>query len=139
MAESKQHVTPRDEMTPLQFDDFAAQLRLSILEEAPLWEVPQGALDHVGSGRTVQHGPWRPSDCAEVLRAWLDGGLVELYRSPISGTPEDIDLSQARRLLSDTDQWTVDNIADVRLVATERGRARDFGDWLSVLADQVGE
>ena len=77
-----------DSDRPKGVDDFVKQLRLSVHEEAPLWEVPLGATEH--GERTVTHGPWDGSACSYALGRWLEHGLMGLYRLRPNELPLDL-------------------------------------------------
>jgi len=65
-------------MTGDEFMDLIDQMRLAVLEEAPLLQLPRGSTDDP-SGRHVVHGPFEPNDCSTVLLIWFDLGWIELY------------------------------------------------------------
>lgn len=65
--------------------DFLGQMEILVLEEAPLYEIPQGSIDDpAGSAR--HHGPWPGSTCAAILKLWYRAGWIGLYfRDPPPG------------------------------------------------------
>ena len=75
--------------------DFEREMYLAVTEEASLAELPVGITDIVDGGR-VEHGPWEPAACSELLLRWFDRGLIELYDMR-EGHPNDRrDLRRAR-------------------------------------------
>lgn len=113
-------------MSKGQHADFLEQLRWSALEEAPLWEVPLGCTDLVQGG-PVEHGPWLPGDCSDVLVRWLDEGLIGLFVASPGDSPEDLETSAARSLLSSPAEWNEDR--RTFLCVPDHGRQVDPGNW----------
>ena len=64
-------------MTDDEFQDFVAEMRTLVAEEAYVWEVPSVVQDNLGDGAVRVQGPWRQEDCAVALRTWYQAGLVE--------------------------------------------------------------
>jgi hypothetical protein len=58
--------------------EFEREMSLAVTEEAYLAELPAGITDIVDGGQ-VEHGPWEPAACSELLLRWFDRGLIELY------------------------------------------------------------
>jgi hypothetical protein len=88
--------------------------------EASLYEVPLGMIDHLPNGETFTWPAQDPNDCREVLLAWLDEGLIGIYRFRPSGNVA-LSKSDARALLDDPTSW--DPGIGCALYLTDRGRA----------------
>lgn len=94
------------------------QLRLLVIEEGFLYEVPVGVIDHF-DGEAVKHGLWPLLECSQVLLAWLEAGLIGVYRqAPTTPrTPEEwqhrlarddeplLPVGEARSVLQAVDRW----------------------------------
>jgi hypothetical protein len=101
--------------------DFLWQMEILVLEEAPLYEIPQGSIDDpTGSAR--RHGPWPVSTCAAVLKLWYQAGWIGLYfRDPPSGwnvipaewrsrlVNEDLVAQDAYALLEQPERWILEH------------------------------
>ena len=129
--------------------DFLQQMYLATLEESPLHEVPEGSLDHRGQGPAVQHGPWQPSRCAAVLRAWHAAGWVELYFPELPPTwnliPADwqsrlmpgdfraLNHADAQTLLASPERWRLERAdGQVCLSQSARGEAQSPSEWYAL-------
>jgi hypothetical protein len=127
-------VAVRD-MTNAQFDDFAAELRWAVAEEAYLWELPGGSRDSLGDDTWREHGPWRREDCSAALTVWLDVGWVSLVRLWPHEVPLDTDA--AREHLADPASWVSyrNGTTNVAVVATSEGDATPTHRWTAQLAE----
>ena len=102
--------------------DFLWQMEILVLEETPLYEIPQGSIDDPG-GSARRHGPWPASTCAAVLKLWYQAGWIGLYfREPPPGwnvTPaewrsrlgggQDLAAQDAYALLEQSDRWILEH------------------------------
>ncbi|MEV6846333.1 hypothetical protein [Actinoplanes sp. NPDC051411] len=102
--------------------DFLWQMEIGVLEEAPLYEIPQGSIDDPG-GSARRHGPWPASTCAAVLEPWYRAGWIGLYfRDPPPGwnvipaewqsrLTDDADLAagDAYALLEQPERWILEH------------------------------
>jgi hypothetical protein len=135
-------------------DDVGVQLvealcrYAAVVEECPLWELPRGAKDLLPDG-PVTHGPWEPSNCAELITRWIDRGWVELYFSELSevwklrpaewqaratrrGAIWILDEGDARQLLREPSRWDVEAVdGQVCLPRSDEGRTTDPEDWIA--------
>lgn len=113
-------------------DDFVKQLRFSVHEEAPLWEVPLGATER--GERTVTHGPRIVGVLVRtrsLVGTRADGSLPPRPNE----LPLDLENDEARRILSDPDRWTLDELGTVCLVETAKGTALKNDAWYSALSE----
>jgi hypothetical protein len=104
-----------------------------VVEEASLAELPSGAIDYVGRGEPIVHGPWEPATCSAHLLQWLDRGLIQLYEvgddTPgpkgrlVRGPDRVLSPEVCRERLLAWDRWGDDDElwACTRLVVTEEG------------------
>jgi hypothetical protein len=119
-------------MSSEQHRDFVSQLRRSVHEEAPLWEVPLASRE-LGT-TTVERGPWNPLACSHVLVGWLDQRWLGLYRLKPGRDAEDLEHEEARRILSEPERWSVGHIGTVCLFETERGKVVSEEEGTRVVA-----
>jgi hypothetical protein len=125
------------EMTGVERDDFLTELHAAVYEELSLWEVPGGSKDLLGKSEVV-HGPWRPEDCATVLRLWWSAGLLALYRCNEDGSPGDfLPAKKASALLDRPNLWVRPDTwtAVVNLAVSEVGRATELNAWMEIGAN----
>lgn len=100
--------------------DFLWQMEILVLEEAPLYEIPQGWIDYPwGSAR--RHGPWPASTCAAILKLWYQAGWIGLhFKDPPPGwnvipaewqsrlaDDEDLAAQDAYGLLEQSERWNL--------------------------------
>src|ERR1700755_1484032 len=52
-------------------------MHLAVVEESPLWSLTARVVDHLGGGRTIEHGPWSPGECSMLLLRWFATGWLE--------------------------------------------------------------
>lgn len=112
-----------------EFRRFVNMMLWLVIDEAePLAEFGEASVDHV-EGRVVQWGPWPRSDCALVLRRWLDAGLLV-----ISGLEGAYSHSMACELLASPDEWRPGTSPSTPFVAaTKLGAATPDEEWLGAL------
>ncbi|SNY46865.1 hypothetical protein [Paractinoplanes atraurantiacus] len=124
--------------------DFLSQMEILVLEEAPLYEIPQGSIDDpAGSAR--RHGPWPASTCAVILRLWYRAGWIGLYfRDPPSGWnvipapwrsrltgDGDLAAHDAHALLEQPERWTLEHAGGhVQPYRTVDGEMTPREQWL---------
>jgi chloramphenicol 3-O-phosphotransferase len=89
---------PYDEMSRLEQKMFWAVRESTMLHELPLPEV-----DDSGSHNEVRWPAESPADCADVLLAWFDAGLVGVM---ITGTDRDLPEPEAREVLANYAAWS---------------------------------
>lgn len=92
------HWKPYDQMSRLEQKMFWAVRESTMLHELPLPEV-----DSPGSTSEVSWPAERPADCAEVLIAWLDTGLVGVM---ITDTQRELSHPEAREALVNHSAWS---------------------------------
>ena len=133
---------PVSEMTADEYRDLISQMHIAVREEAPVWEIELGGVDHVAGGR-VTHGPWRRRDCAEVLCRWAQAGLVGIIREegwPPGHNRRELPSSKVQEILSDPDEWPSLPVRETGiwwwLVATDRGMATDHDEWVALVPQQ---
>ena len=106
--------------------DFLDQLYLRACEEAPLWELPLVSTNHFG-GATVEHGPWSPADCAEVLVRWFSRGPVGVFQVSPGDEPRDLSSVEVARVLGDPTEWR--ERRDLFVHVTSRGSRSAISAW----------
>lgn len=124
--------------------DFLWQMKLVVLEEAPLYEIPQGSIDNPGP-YAVRHGPWPASTCAAVLKLWYAAGWIGLYfRDPPAGwniapapwrsrvtDSEDLAAEDAYGLLDQPERWILEHAdGHVQPYRTVEGEMTPREQWL---------
>ncbi|MDQ1540248.1 MAG: hypothetical protein QOH29_974 [Actinomycetota bacterium] len=138
-------------MTPDSASDFASEMYVAVVEEAPLWELPGGTTDLLSDGPVV-HGPWAPTECAALITRWVKRGWVELYlpdlpsewnlktsgwqgRTERRGDYLVLARTDALELLQEPHRWTV-NSADgqASLSKTVLGTSVAVSDWFAEAA-----
>lgn len=101
--------------------DFLWQMELLVLEEAPLYEIPQGSIDDP-AGAARRHGPWPASTCAAILKLWYQAGWIGLYfRDPPADwnvipaewrsrltNEEDVAAQDGYTLLDQPERWSLE-------------------------------
>lgn len=100
-----------DEMSRLEQKMFWA-----VREETMLHELPLPEVDDPDSAHEVRWPAELPSDCALVLLAWFDAGLVGVTLTESRRAVPD---SEARAILADHDAWSPTH----SLVLTDAGEA----------------
>ena len=131
--------TAARDMTDDEFADFTDQMRLSVAEEAYLWELPAGSRDLTGDNNWLEHGPWQQADCAAAILLWFDAGLVSLLRR----WPEEQPLTaeEERQVLITPESWVLDERpvhdehgTSFAVAATEAGDALAWDEWRALLS-----
>ena len=124
-------------------DDFLQQMEIAVLEETPLYEIPQGSRDGVAP-RAVSHGPWPASTCAAALKLWYRAGWIGLYfRDPppewglapaewrsrlVDG--KDLAVEDACGLLEQPERWVLAHAdGHVQLYETVEGEITPREQW----------
>ena len=102
---------PYEEMSRLEQKMFWA-----VREETMLHELPLPEVDGPGSATEVRWPAERPADCASVLLAWFDAGLLGVMSTD---SQQDVPRIQARQVLADHDAWSPTH----SLVLTDAGVA----------------
>jgi hypothetical protein len=128
-------------MTAEEYQVLVSQMHILVREEVPAWEIQLGSGDHIAGGH-VTHGPWRASDCAEVLNRWAQAGLVGIIREV--GWPghdrRELSAREVQEILSTPDQWPSLPIGETgvwwSLVASDRGMATVHDEWVALAPKQ---
>lgn len=134
---------------PSRWFDPVSEVYASVREEAPLHEFPLGAVDDLGAGRTVVHGPWSAEECQSILIPWLKAGWIELttdVEPPWSLTSAEwrlratqqgeflvLSADDAAKLLNEPERWVL-GTADghAMLSPTHQGQAHGYAEWLEL-------
>lgn len=128
---------PLEDMSHEEHHRFAFELYEAVRSEDCLHTVPLGASDIFGPnpGDEIRYGPWRPTDCARVLRRWHDEGLLHLFGYP-DGVPARLSPSDAEALLAHPDRWrrSAEPNDTIHLGTTDAGVAAPEADWLALAA-----
>jgi hypothetical protein len=139
--------------------DLVRQLRLLIAEEAFLWELTEQVTDYYNSDVRIAHGPWRATDCQQILSRWFDCGLIDCiavswatrvrsdevvhydygagWRTRATETGQHLILARedAGGLLIDPSTWHQEGIgAGVMLCQSDEADGLSFDDWIAKLA-----
>jgi len=141
--------TPSVPSEPSRWLDLVSEMYASVWEGAPLHELPLGAVDVMGTGSTVVHGPWSPEECKSVLASWLGSGWIELFADvspPWSLTEADwrpragrrdgfliLSTDDAVSLVNETERWVLGtDDGHVMLGASDHGQSHDYPAWLEL-------
>ncbi|HWS31565.1 MAG TPA: hypothetical protein VN408_02355 [Actinoplanes sp.] len=122
--------------------DFLWQMKLAVLEQTWLYDIPRGSIDSPGP-HARHHGPWPGPTCAAILRLWYRQGWIGLHFQDLSPdwdvvpaewqdrrTGGDLAAEDAHALLGQPERWTPEH-ADgfVMPYRTVDGEITPNGDW----------
>lgn len=84
--------------------------------------------------RTETHGPWPIEACSQLLTAWLQAGLIGIFRVESAGEDAiDLSVDEARAVLADPTAWRP--ALGLYLFPTAEGENASAEDWRAVLGD----
>jgi hypothetical protein len=110
-------------------DRLEQHLLVSAVGESRLCDLTPGATDHLEDGGGCRWPGADPEECGRILRAWLDGGLIEVHRLS-AGDHERLGADEAERVLAAPFSWADDPGCRLGLTAAGRRLADGLGSEL---------